>query len=781
MTLAALSFALGAALLQSQPALPSLWWALSLPVLGWLALRKPGTAFVFTFVLGFLWAALLAHGRMADWLAPELEGRDLQVVGVVSGLPAVGERSVRFELDVESGEARLPKKLLLSWYRSPLYEEAPAVLGGALHPGERWLFTVRLRRPHGNVNPQGFDYEAWLLERGIGATGYVRNRGAQKLLGFRNSPFDSIEKTREAVRDRFLSTLGPTPAAGILAALAVGDQRAISGEEWQLFNRTGVTHLMSISGLHVTLVSGLFAWLVAALWRRLPALALRLPARKAAAVAAIAGALGYSLIAGFAVPAQRTFYMVTVVALALWSGRIASPARVLALALAAVVIADPWAPLAPGLWLSFGAVLLIFYVAGGWHERASKPAPKLIPNFVPKFMQWGRVQWAITVGLAPAALLLFGQVSVAGPLANAVAIPVISVIVTPIALVAAVVPWDPLLHIAAWLVEWLLQFLEWCSALPGALWQQHAPPLWSVILALGGAAWLLAPRGFPWRGGGLALMAPAFALAPAPPPAGEAWITTLDVGQGLAVLVRTENRVLLYDAGPAFGPEADSGGRIVLPLLRGAGLSRLDAMVLSHEDGDHIGGALTVLESNEVGLLASSLPQTHPLNALVPGALPCAAGTGWVWDGVRFEFLHPQAGAKAARRNDASCVLRIDTAGGSMLLTGDIERAAEGALVRNSRSLRADVLLVPHHGSRTSSTAEFIGAVAPRWAVVPVGYRSRFGHPNAEVLGRYRSAGADVLRTDRDGAVQVRLTREGVRVHSERSSAPRYWRAVPSV
>src|SRR5258708_17974780 len=237
MTLAALAFALGAALLQWQPALPSGWWALSLPVLGWLAFRKPRTAFVFAFALGFLWAALLAHYRMADWLAPELEGRDLQVVGVVAGLPATGERSVRFELDVESGEARLPKKLLLSWYRSPLHEEAPAVLAGVLHPGERWLFTVRLRRPHGNVHPNGLDYEAGLLERGIGATGYVRQKGDQRLLGSRNSPFDYIEKAREAVRDRFLRVLGLTPAAGVLVALAVGDQRAISNEEWQLFNR----------------------------------------------------------------------------------------------------------------------------------------------------------------------------------------------------------------------------------------------------------------------------------------------------------------------------------------------------------------------------------------------------------------------------------------------------------------------------------------------------------------------------------------------------------------
>jgi competence protein ComEC len=628
---------------------------------------------------------------------------------------------------------------------------------------------VRLRRPHGNVNPNGFDYEAWLLERGVGATGYVRQRGGQKLLGTRNNFFDLIESARETIRDRILRVLGPTPAAGILAALAVGDQRAISTEEWQLFNRTGVTHLMSISGLHVTLVSGLFAWLVGALWRRVPALALRLPARKAAALAAIAGAFGYTLMAGFAVPAQRTCYMVTVVALALWAGRIASPMRILALALAAVVLADPWAPLAPGLWLSFGAVTLIFYVASGWIGQESRLA------------QWGRIQWAITLGLAPAALLLFGQVSVAGPIANALAIPMISVVVTPLALAATILPWDAPLQLAAWLVEWLLQFLEWCAALPGALWQQHVPVFWSVMLALGGAAWLLAPRGVPWRSAGLALMAPAFAIAPPAPAPGEAWITTLDVGQGLSVLVRTSTRTLLYDAGPAFGPDADSGGRIVLPALRGAGVGRLDAMILTHEDLDHIGGALTVMETIEVESLASSLPPGHALHSLAGASRRCAAGTGWEWDGVKFEFLHPGAEGGFARRNNFSCVLRVATRGGSMILTGDIERAAEADLLKKQSAVKTDVLLVPHHGSRTSSTESFIAAVSPRWAVVPVGYRNRFGHPNREVMDRYRSAGADIVRTDLGGAVRVILSGTDVKVTTERAAVPRYWRTPPPV
>jgi len=630
-----------------------------------------------------------------------------------------------------------------------------------VHAGERWAFTVRLRRPHGVVNPHGFDYEAWLLERGIGATGYVRARPEPRRLGRRNSVLDLIERAREAVRDRFNAVLGATPAAGILAALAVGDQRAISREEWQLFNRTGVTHLMSISGLHVTLVSGLLAWLVGTLWRRVPALVLRLPARKAAAGAAIFGALGYTLLAGYGVPAQRTFWMVTVVALALWWGRISSPWRVLALALGAIVLFDPWAPLAPGLWLSFGAVLLIFYAAVGWTEPGTKLA------------QWGRIQWAVTIGLAPAALLLFGQVSTAGPVANALAIPLVSVVITPLALLAALIPVDALLHLCAWLVQWLLEFLEWCAALPGALWQQHVPPLWTVIAALAGAAWALAPRGVPWRASGLALMAPAFCLALPAPATGEAWITTFDVGQGLAVLVRTANHALLFDAGPAFGADADSGSRVVVPALRGDGLERLDAMVLSHEDGDHIGGAASVLETFEVDTLASSLAREHPLHALAPSTRRCLQGDGWEWDGVRFQFVHPRP-ERLAKRNDQSCVLRIVAGGAAMLLTADIERFAEAQLVAHPDNVRSDVLIVPHHGSRTSSTAEFIAAVAPRWAIVPVGYRSRFGHPHPEVLERYRAAGVDIVRTDLQGAVTIRLGNT-LSLETERERRGRYW------
>jgi len=780
----ALGFALGAAYLQEQSALPAAPWIWALPAVALLSLwaGRHSACWVrmlavpAAFGAGFLWAAAQAQLRLEDRLSAGLEGRDHSVVGVVVGLPSVGEDVVRFEFEPETtlGGERLPRRIRLAWYRAAPGQAVADVDRALPHPGERWRLTLRLKRPHGLVNPGGFDYEAWLFEQGIGATGYVRQTAAgppNGRLGTRNRLIDRLTRVRAAVRERFQGVLGERPAAGILAALAVGDQRAIANEEWRLFQRTGVTHLMSISGLHVTLVSGLVAWLVASGWRRMRRAALRLAARKAAALAAILAALGYTLLAGFAVPAQRTFFMVSVVAAALWSGRIASPGRTLALALLAVVIADPWAPLAPGLWLSFTAVGLIFYVSAGW----SAPEPRL--------RQWLRIQWAITLGLAPAALLLFAQVSVVGPIANAIAIPLVSAVVTPCALAAALLPVDALLHAGAWLVEALLQFLEWCDTLPLALWQQPAPPLWAVLCALGGVAWALAPRGVPWRAAGIALIAPAFAWRPPAPPTGEAWITTLDVGQGLAVLVRTAHHTLLYDAGPSYGPDADSGGRVVLPFLRAQGLARLDTMVLTHADRDHVGGALSVLQAAETDWIVSSLGAAHPALVLGAARARCLRGLGWSWDGVDFQVLHPQGpelrtAARVGRANDRSCVLRLRTGRRAMLLTGDIERSAEAILVAaagGSEQLRADVLLVPHHGSRTSSSAEFLAAVAPRWALVPVGYRNRFGHPHPDVVRRYHASGARLLRTDHDGAIEVRLAADAVVVGSARAARRRYW------
>jgi competence protein ComEC len=340
-------------------------------------------------------------------------------------------------------------------------------------------------------------------------------------------------------------------------------------------------------------------------------------------------------------------------------------------------------------------------------------------------------------------------------------------------LAAAVLPVDALLHLAQGLVEWLLVYLEWCAALPAALWQQHVPPLWATLLALCGVVWLLLPRGFPWRGAGLALMLPAVALPAPAPPAGAAWVTTFDVGQGLAVLVRTARHALLYDAGPAYG-DTDSGERIVAPALRALGVARLDALVLTHDDGDHTGGARSILENLEVDALLHSLAERQPLLTLVPAPRRCLRGASWRWDGVRFEVLHPASSRAARRRNDESCVLRVSAGGTAMLLTGDIERAGELALVRDGAA-RADLLLVPHHGSRSSSSSAFLEAARPRVAVASAGYRNRFGHPAADVLERYAAAGATLLRTDRDGAVTLRLSPAGIASELERERRARYW------
>jgi competence protein ComEC len=455
--LVACGFALGVLLLQGHAQLPStaLWLALAVamlccflwrkrlqPVMAVMARPALSAALSLTLTLttallaGYAWSALFAHWRLSDALDPALEGRDVVLVGVVAALPQPFDRGLRFEFEVESARlaspspiavpAQVPERIQLAWYRAPL--EDTAVL--PVRAGERWRFTARLRRPHGSANPHGFDYEAWLLERGIRATGYVRPAASgsrQRLDDFVPHPLYAVERLREAVRERFRRALADAPYAGVLVALAIGDQRAIAAEDWQVFARTGVSHLMSISGLHVTMISGLIAALAMALWRRVPALVLKLPAQKAAAAAGLLAAFAYCTISGFSVPAQRTLYMVAVMALALLFDRFSSASRVLALALLVVLVLDPWAVLSPGFWLSFGAVAVIFYVGSGrlaaqavrqsgWRDWLRPSGWLRPPDWLhpPDWLrQWGRVQWAVTVGLAPLLLALFGQVSLA--------------------------------------------------------------------------------------------------------------------------------------------------------------------------------------------------------------------------------------------------------------------------------------------------------------------------------------------------------------------------------
>jgi competence protein ComEC len=780
MRLNILLFALGVWVLQQRAGLPDMRWVVALLAGGALLLvfcrRGIPRAMLIGLLcvgIGFGWAAARAHWRLADELPMEWEGRDMLISGVVATLPQRDARSVRFEFDVEemrSPQARVPKRILLSWWGAAARDGRPAA-APLVNAGERWVFTVRLKRPRGLANPHGFDYEAWLLERGIRATGYVRGRaGAQLVTPMVHRPSYWIEAVRERIRNRILHALDDGPYAGVIAALAVGDQRAIPTEQWQVFTRTGVNHLMSISGLHVTMVSGLVFTFVLWGWRRSSGLVLRLPAGRGAAAAGVGAALCYALLAGFAVPAQRTLYMLAVAAAALWTGALQSVSMVLSLALLVVLLLDPWAVLAPGFWLSFGAVAVILYVTVG------RVAP------VHWLRNWVSVQWAVTLGLVPPLLALFHQVSIVSPFANAVAIPVVSLLVVPLTLLGVVMPVDWLFQAAQQLMSWCGLLLTEISALPAAMWQQHAPPLWAAVVAAVGVAWLLLPRGFPSRWLGGVLMLP-LALSATPPLArGELRLTVLDVGHGLAVVARTRGHALLYDTGPAFASGADSGSRIIVPYLRASGVARLAGMIVSHDDIDHTGGAESVMGALPVAWMLTSLPDMDPLPLQTERAYRCFAGQQWEWDGIAFEILHPARASHEVRRirdNDRSCVLKISSRAGSVLVPADIERGAEAEMIAaNGARLQANVLIAPHQGSRTSSTVPFVAAVRPAVVIFPVGYRNRFGHPHREVLDRYRDIGGNNYRTDRDGAITILFDTSGtIRVEPHRAVYRRYWQA----
>jgi competence protein ComEC len=782
MRLFVLAFAGGIWLLQQQAELPSSTWLagsgagvlLMLTGCVWLQRSALMTRRLVAVALlafagvatGFVWAAGFGHLRLADELDASIEGRDMELTGVVAGLPQALERGMRFEFDVEQAKPGVPPHISLAWYRSRDAADDDASPLIAVRAGERWHFTVRLKRPHGNLNPHGFDYEAWLFERGIRATGYVRPRSAERIDAQVWRPAYMVEMLREAIRDRFRTALPDAPYAGILIALAIGDQQAIDAELWQTFARTGITHLMSISGLHITMFAGVTYAMINWLWRRSARLPLWVPAQHAAALGGFFAAFFYCLLAGFAVPAQRTLYMLGVVAAARLSGRELAASRVLLVALMLVLLLDPWAVLAAGFWLSFGAVALLFHIGSG----RLGPAHWLV--------EWGRAQWAVTLGMLPALLALFQQFSLVSPLANAVAIPLVSFVITPLVLAGTLPFLDPLLSLAHLITAWLMAFIDWLAGLPLAMWQQAAPPAWSVLLALAGGFWLLLPRGFPARWLGLLAFLPLLTVVPPRPLAGEAAITVLDVGQGLAVHVQTATHDLLFDAGPAFSADADSGNRIIAPYLRAMGVRGLDVVVISHADKDHEGGAASVLAALPVAILKASLPFEHSLSAQPVPQEPCTDGDGWIWDGVRFDMLHPGAEPLSRKTNDVSCVLRVKAGGRSMLLTSDIEAVSEKAILkRYPLNLGADVMTVPHHGSRTSSIPEFITAVAARDVIFPVGYRNQFGHPKDDVVARYVQSGARLHRTDVDGAVSVGVGRAGITFQHERQERRRYWHA----
>ncbi len=719
-----------------------------------------------------------------------------------------------------AGTPVVPSRVWLAWSRNQRDDRAVAASPAPLRAGQRWRLPVRLRRPHGAMNPDGFDAELWLFDQGLRATGTVRGNG--QLLDTSWAP---IANARQWVRDRLMlsgQSADDAAATGALAALAVGDQAAIDGPGWEVFRNTGVAHLMSISGLHITMLGWLGGAAVGALWRRSERAALWLPTPTAARWGGVAVAWLYALLAGWGVPAQRTVLMLAATAF-LRSVGLNWPASLVALAaMVPVTLLDPWALLQPGFWLSFAAVGLLMVSepargaagarardagTGAGHGanadaaddasrvRSSNEAPRPSRSWQTGLLRFEsglrrlgqgiaselrggvRAQVIASIGLAPLTLVAFQQVSLVGLLANLVAEPWVTLVVTPLTLLGIALP--PLWPVAALALKPLLAFLAWLARWPEASVHVATAPGWALVAGLAGGALLMLP--LPWRvrALGAAMLPPLLWPFVVRPPLGRFELVAADVGQGTAVLVRTHEHLLLFDTGPRFGDDNDAGKRLLLPLMQARGEPRVDVLMLSHADADHVGGAQSIIDRLPVLALRSSLAGNNPLRANALPHVACEAGQGWTWDGVRFAILHPFASdyRPGAKTNALSCVLRVVGAdGASALLTGDVEAPGEARLVARARSepaatLRSDVLVVPHHGSRTSSTDAFLDAVHPQVAVIQVGYRSRYGHPTPEVVARYGAHGIPVVRTDHCGA----WLWAGGQARCTRTLRRRYW------
>ena len=732
------------------------------------------------FGLGLGSTAWRASAFAAGALDPALEGRDLRVTGQITAMPQLGEAGWRFRFEVDQATldgqpVRVPQRLDLGWYK-PWASDAGTSALPNLRASENWTFTVRLKAPHGSRNPHGFDMELWLWEQGVGANGYVRagpkDDAPQRLGQTWQHP---LERARQAVRDRIWAQAAQDQVSeqsrrlyGVMAALVVGDQQAIAQEDWDVFRATGVAHLMSISGLHITL----FAWLMGLvggwLWRR-TSWCLWCPAPVAAAVAGIMLATLYALFSGWGVPAQRTVCMLAVAVLLRVVGLRWPWHAVWLLAAFVVLLMDPWTMLQAGFWLSFVAVGVLF--AGSWGASRSTGLSGQLRSL-------GREQIIITLALTPLTLLLFGQVSLVGLLANAVAIPWVTLLVTPLSLLGAV--WPTLWSLAYLALDALASGLSYLAAWPWATVSVPQAPLWAGGLGVVGGVMLV--MHWPWamRLAGLPLLLPVMFWQAPRPDAGQFSVLAADVGQGNAVLVQTAGHDLLFDAGPRYSVNSDAGNRVLLPLMRALDV-RLDTLVLSHRDADHTGGAAAVLGQQAHAQLLSSIEDSHVLQTLRP-AQRCEAGQHWVWEGVHFDVLHPAAEDYDSQRksNALSCVLRISNGQHTVLLTGDIEKPQETRLLALGETLRADVLLVPHHGSKTSSSDAFLDAVSPRLALVQAGYRNRYGHPAPVVMARYEERAVAVFDSPRCGAATWSSAQPD-RVDCHRQTHQRYWQhALPS-
>ncbi|MDR7192663.1 competence protein ComEC [Luteimonas terrae] len=755
---------LGAIASLQLPVLPP-WWvmafALAAAVAGWAVWRGPGRVAAAFFVGAALCGLHAAHA-LAIQLPPPMERGDFEVRGQVIALPVHEPQRTAFLFRV-AGDDSVPgplrgRLLRLSWYDDR--REGPDLRRYGLQAGSDWTFTARLRAPRGLRNPGWFDGEKRAMAQRVTAVGYVRSGEPVTRLDAGRG----VGRWRERVATR-IDGVVDRDSARYVRALAIGDTRALSDLDWEALRATGLTHLIAISGFHVGMVGGFFALAATAVWWCLPWLGRWLPRPQAAAIVALLASTVYAAVAGWELPTVRTVLMIGVVVIARLARRHLRIADSLAYAAIAVVLVDPMSVLSAGFWLSFAGVAWLVWCLPDARELS-------------KLRGLLASQWVATIGLLPLTVILFGQASLAGPIANLVAIPWWSLVVVPLALIGTGLEaihtgaGDWAWRSAAWAFELSWPLFDWLAASPISLWWLPEPHWLALPLALLAAFWMLLPGGVPGKWLAALLWLPLLWPDRRLPQHGEAELVVLDVGQGLSVLVRTSRHAVLYDAGPAIPEAFDAGERVIVPAVQALGVRRLDAIVISHGDADHAGGFGAVQRRFAAPVIFS--PQWDR----VPGASPCLMGSAWRMDGVTFRFLHPDLYFPAFR-NPSSCVLRVETAHGAALLPGDIDDLVERLLVRrDAASLAAEVVIAAHHGSRSSSDPAFVHASGAAVAMMSAGHGNRFGHPHDEVVRRWTNAGAAVGSTAGGGATRLRLQAGGLVVTQERVRRPRLWDAA---
>ena len=702
---------------------------------------------------GLLVSTSVAEKQIGLRLADQFEGKDIILQGRISNIPKIREDGIRFRLDIRKAfwpedldpdmQKEIQKKevavkgiVRLGWFKNTQ----------TINAGEVWQFRVRLKKPSGFMNPNGFDYEKWLFTERINATGYVRAKKGAPLKQNKRlaaSPWWSVNYLRQQLHQKIQILVADKSSAAVISALVVAVRSELADEQWTLLQQTGTSHLIAISGLHISVVAG-FAFLpIFLLWRLFPRLNERIPVRVAGGVAGVVMATAYAMLAGFTLPTQRALLMVLIALLGLISRRNFHASTILATAALAVLILDPLAPMTASFWLSFIAVsLILIYIK----RQIKKPKHQLIS-----------LQLVLSFGMLPLTLFFFNSASLTSPIANILAIPWVSLIVVPLSLLGAIV--SPIseffsgafLNIASLAVQYLFTFLSFLSDLSfGSVSLAQIPSIY-LLMAFLGLLYLLFPKGFPAKWLGFIAFLPAILFTVEKPQQNEFNYTLLDAGQGMASVVQTENHTLIYDTGTRFSKTYDIGKLVLNPYLKSKGIRHIDTMILSHEDIDHRGGAEVVLKENIVDKIVSSdtsILQDYKVET-------CVKGENWQWDGVRFEILSPPQDYPE-NDNNRSCVLRISNQYHSLILTADIQTKTEKLLLENvPEKLKSDVLSVPHHGSRTSSSKRFIREVSPKIALVPVGYRNRFGHPKADIMQRYHDKGIEVFNTAKQGAIEL--------------------------